>query len=172
MSAMKADFLLEFTSASIYQRINLLHDNLFKEILINSFEYLSSEQKIKVYGFVIMPNHIHILWQLNSDYPRAQSQGAFFKYTSHQFLVYLQNDYRLKLFEVFKHDRTHQFWEEAYIKTCFTRSYTLQKLAYIHNNPCQAHWQLADLPHVYPWSSASFYELGDKKFRWLVHIDE
>lgn len=87
---MKDDFSLEFTSVSIYQRINLLHDNLFKEVLINSFEYLSAQQKIKVYGFVIMPNHFHVLWQLNSNYSRLSSQGAFFRHRSRQFLHYLE----------------------------------------------------------------------------------
>ncbi len=169
---MKDNFSLEFTSASIYQRITLLHDNLFKEVLINSFEYLSAQQKIKVYGFVIMPNHFHVLWQLNSNYSRLSSQGAFFRHCSRQFLHYLEKDRRLQMFKVLKHDRQHQFWEKAYTKICFTRSYTLQKLAYIHNNPCQPGWRLADIAYLYPWSSASFYELGDKRYHWLVHLDE
>ena len=32
----------------------------------------------------------------------------------------------------------------------------LQKLNYIHYNPCQAHWQLAVIPEDYKWSSDLF----------------
>lgn len=169
---MKNDFTLEFTTASIYQRIHLFQEPKYIEILLNAFEYLSLEKKAMVYGFVIMPNHFHVLWQLSSHHSRLSSQGAFFRHCSRQFLHYLEKDRRLQMFKVLKHDRQHQFWEKAYTKICFTRSYTLQKLAYIHNNPCQPRWRLADIAYLYPWSSASFYELGDKKYHWLVHIDE
>ena len=39
----------------------------------------------------------------------------------------------------------------------FTPDFLEQKLTYIHNNPVQLHWQLADTPEEYPWSSARFY---------------
>jgi REP element-mobilizing transposase RayT len=36
----------------------------YKDILIDSLKYLVKIGKIKVYGFVIMPNHIHLIWEL------------------------------------------------------------------------------------------------------------
>jgi hypothetical protein len=35
-----------------------------------------------------------------------------------------------------------------------------QKFEYLHNNPCQPHWQLATLSEDYKYSSASFYDTG------------
>jgi len=32
-----------------------------------------------------------------------------------------------------------------------------QKMVYVHNNPCQPHWNLAERPEDYIWSSAGFY---------------
>ena len=47
-----------------------------------------------------------------------------------------------------------------------------QKLEYLHNNPCQPHWQLAELPEDYKYSSARFYELGVNEFDFLIHHSE
>ncbi|MCB0538192.1 MAG: hypothetical protein KDE33_11785 [Bacteroidetes bacterium] len=33
-----------------------------------------------------------------------------------------------------------------------------QKMDYIHNNPLQEHWKLANEPKLYQYSSALFYE--------------
>jgi hypothetical protein len=45
----------------------------------------------------------------------------------------------------------------------------MQKLGYIHDNPLQQKWQLADLPENYKYSSARFYETGEDEFRLLTH---
>ncbi|MBS1525632.1 MAG: hypothetical protein JST19_08280 [Bacteroidetes bacterium] len=44
-----------------------------------------------------------------------------------------------------------------------------QKLDYIHNNPLQERWRLADLPENYKYSSARFYERGIDEFEILTH---
>jgi hypothetical protein len=38
-----------------------------------------------------------------------------------------------------------------------SESFLLQKMEYIHNNPCQPHWGLSATPAEYIWSSARFY---------------
>jgi hypothetical protein len=48
----------------------------------------------------------------------------------------------------------------------------MQKLDYLHNNPCQQHWQLASLPEDYKYSSAKFYEIGEDEFGFLTHHSE
>jgi hypothetical protein len=49
---------------------------------------------------------------------------------------------------------------------------TVQKINYIHNNPLQEHWRLAESPVEYPFSSARFYETGEKNFEFLYHYKE
>jgi putative transposase len=41
----------------------------------------------------------------------------------------------------------------------FTEEVFLQKLNYIHNNPVQSKWHLAEFPEEYSFSSAKFYEI-------------
>ena len=77
--------------------------------------------------------------------------------------------------KLFKHfvadkDRLFQFWErDSLVKECWSETFLLQKLNYIHHNPCQPHWQLATTPEEYKWSSAGFYYNGVSEFTWLKH---
>jgi putative transposase len=47
-----------------------------------------------------------------------------------------------------------------------------QKFEYLHNNPCQPHWQLATLSEDYKYNSASFYDTGEDRFGSLTHHSE
>lgn len=46
-----------FWTATINKWRNLLWEDEFKDIVINSLEYLTRKNKIKTFGFVVMPNH-------------------------------------------------------------------------------------------------------------------
>jgi putative transposase len=124
--------------------------------------------------FVIMPNHIHLIWKIADGYERSDVQGAFFSFTAHAFKKTLkENPIELAYYKVQDADRNYQFWERnPLVKECYSKEFLLQKLDYIHNNPCQPKWNLAKLPEKYQWSSASFYELQDLKFPWLTHYNE
>jgi hypothetical protein len=41
---------------------------------------------------------------------------------------------------------------------------------YVHNNPIQAKWRLADFPENYFYSSARFYETGVDPFGLITHF--
>ncbi len=125
-----------------------------------------------MYGFVIMPNHIHLIWKINDKYARAEVQGALLSFTAHQYKEYLKKTDKQKLNDYFvgDADRTFQFWErDSRVKECWSEPFLMQKLNYIHHNPCQPHWKLATLPEDYKWSSAAFYFTGLSEFTWLNH---
>jgi putative transposase len=46
----------------------------------------------------------------------------------------------------------------------------LQKLNYIHLNPLQERWNLAERPEEYHWSSAKFYDNGVDDFGFITHF--
>ena len=46
-----------------------------------------------------------------------------------------------------------------------------QKLDYLHNNPLQDKWRLAEFPENYKYSSAKFYETGNDKFDLITHYN-
>jgi hypothetical protein len=47
-----------------------------------------------------------------------------------------------------------------------------QKFDYLHENPCQPHWQLATRAEDYKFSSARFYDTGEDEFGFLCHDSE
>jgi hypothetical protein len=122
-----------------------------------------------------MPNHIHLIWKISKGYSRTEVQAAFFSFTGHEFKKYLKknNSSVLEQHYVNDADRIYQFWErDSLAKECFTEKFLMQKLEYIHKNPCAPHWNLATIPGDYKWSSASFYLLNDPRFQWLSHFKE
>ncbi len=48
----------------------------------------------------------------------------------------------------------------------------VQTLEYIHNNPLQEHWNLAEYQEDYKYSSASYYINGESEFKFLKHISD
>lgn len=52
---------MAFFTASILDWKQLLKPDKYKNILIESLQFLVDNKRVKVYGFVIMPNHTHFL---------------------------------------------------------------------------------------------------------------
>ncbi|MDR6563262.1 MULTISPECIES: hypothetical protein [unclassified Arcicella] len=49
----------QFFTATILSWKPLLKPDKYKQIIIDSLKFLVENHRVKVYGFVIMPNHIH-----------------------------------------------------------------------------------------------------------------
>ncbi|HEY8999944.1 MAG TPA: transposase [Mucilaginibacter sp.] len=155
---------------------HLLQSEKYKLIVLNSLIHLVEKEKIKVYGFVIMPNHIHLIWQNIAINGKEMPYDSFMKFTGHQFLDDLRNTDQqlLENFKVDRNSRKHQFWQRNALPIrLYNRKILEQKLNYIHLNPLQEHWNLVSDPNEYLYSSCSFYEQQDQRFSWLTHyMDE
>ena len=53
-----------FTTSTINGWKRLLKPDKYKDIITGSLKFLADKDLIKVYAFVIMPNHIHLIWEL------------------------------------------------------------------------------------------------------------
>lgn len=161
-----------FYTVAIVDWIQLLHPDKFKSIVLDSLAHLVKKKKIRVYGFVIMPNHIHIIWENIAINGKEMPYASFMKLTGHEFLRELRstNNPILNKFKAFDNDRDHQFWQRNGLPIIMkSRQILEQKLDYIHLNPLQAHWNLVTDPNDYYFSSCSFYEREDNRFDWLTH---
>jgi REP element-mobilizing transposase RayT len=164
----------QFFTATILQWQHLLADDTYKDIIIQSLLYLKNEGSIKVYAFVIMPNHIHLVWQIQDGYKQATVQQRLMKFTAQQFKFKLTDTGSpyLASYLVNAADRKYQFWERNPLSTgLWTPAVLTQKLDYIHNNPLQPKWQLTDYPENYKYSSAGFYHTGHDAFGMLTHYN-
>ena len=80
------------------------------------------------------------------------------------------HDARLSQFLVNAKDRQYQFWERNPLSVdLWSQPVFEQKFDYIHHNPLQHKWQLAQYPEDYKYSSARFYETGIDEFGLLTH---
>ena len=52
-----------FWAVTINKWLPLLYNAINKQVIVDSLKYLLNKQLITVYGFVIMPNNIHLIWQ-------------------------------------------------------------------------------------------------------------
>ncbi|MEO6611849.1 MAG: transposase [Chitinophagaceae bacterium] len=164
-----------FWTATIKDWKHLLKKEEYKDVIINSWQYLTGIGKIDVFAFVIMPNHLHAIWRINEQNGKESPQGSFLKYTAHQFKKMLHEESKnlLNPFRVKAANKEHEFWQrDSLAFPLYKRKIALQKLKYIHNNPLAEHWQLAQDPCDYKYSSARYYELNEKTFNFLKDLWE
>ena len=145
----------------------LLKDDLYKNIILDCWRELVNRKKITIYGFVIMPNHLHVIWEMLEANGKEMPYASFNKFTSHQFLKNLRTIEPAYLSDFIEDDgeRKHRFWQRDPLAVGVgSKEIFEQKLDYTHFNPLQEHWNLASRPEDYRWSSARFYKTGIDEF--------
>ena len=141
-----------FWTATINNWNHLLKDDKYKQIIIDSLAYLTEKELADIFAFVIMPNHIHLIWRTNKMNGKETVQGSFLKYTAHEFKKLLKNDpAALTRYAVNASNKKYEFWQrDSLAIDIYTREVMLQKLHYTHMNPLAPHWQLVvDPTHYY-----------------------
>jgi len=130
------------------------------QILFDSWSYLQSNHGLKLYGFVVLENHIHAVAQADN---LMSSWGNFKSYTARRIIDLLKAysaDAILKRLhfarKAHRSDREHQFWQEgSHPQIIEGKEILRQKLEYIHQNPVKRGY--VDEPEHWRWSSARCY---------------
>jgi putative transposase len=160
----------QFFTATCLEWKKLLRPEKYKDIIIKSMEFLVNEKRVIVYGFAIMVNHLHIIWQMQARTKRSSLQRDFLKFTAQQIKRDLQQHHPKVLahFLVNAKDRKYQFWERNPLSVdIWSEKFLIQKLRYIHENPVRS--GLCQFPEEYKYSSALFYETGIDNWGFLPH---
>lgn len=161
-----------FWTSTINKWQHLLEEESYKDIIIQCLQWLVNNKMIAVYGFAIMPNHVHLIWEQLQMNGKEYPKNSFQKFTAHKFIILLRSG-NPALIELFKHqviDRNFLFWQRDPLAIkIIGREMAIQKLNYIHNNPLQRHWNLVTNPVKYKYSSAHYYESGIDEFNILTH---
>src|SRR5688572_4319209 len=97
----------EFYTATIFNWKPLLSDNRYKDIIVSSLQFLVSNQRVELNAFVILNNHIHIIWQPLNNMSTLEARCAFMKFTARQIKKELAANSPLILeeFNVDRYDR-------------------------------------------------------------------
>ncbi|MFD2161518.1 hypothetical protein ACFSJU_03885 [Paradesertivirga mongoliensis] len=93
----------------------MLKKDDFKDLVIKSLQFLKKEGSIIIHSYVIMPNHIHLIWQIQDGFKRDVVQMRFLKFTSQQMKFRLADSANpmLNEFLVNSTDRKYQFWKRS-----------------------------------------------------------
>lgn len=121
------------------------------QILADSLTYCAKEKGLKIYGFVFMLNHVHLLF---TSPDAAGFVRDFKKFTSKELKknVIATEPNVLKLFLDDKGE--YHFWQPTNMPIMIeSEKVFLQKLLYIHNNPVRK--QYVSKPENWFWSSAN-----------------
>jgi REP element-mobilizing transposase RayT len=141
------------------------------DAVYNFFDVLKANGN-EVLGYVIMPNHVHLLLHYtNTKQSLNTIIGNGKRFIGYNIVKRLEERKETALLNQMKEavtakdrerNKIHQVWKGTFdVKHCRTEKFILQKLNYIHNNPCSGKWSLCEKPYQYPHSSARFYD-GDK----------
>jgi hypothetical protein len=93
--------------------IDLYYPFTLKDVIIDSLKFLVKEKRVQVNTFVIMSNHIHLIWQVQKGFVRKNVQRDFLKFTSQTIKRDLKKNHPavLEKFLVNAKDRKYQIWE-------------------------------------------------------------
>ncbi len=157
-SKIDSDSRYHFVTFAVYKRVPIFRSHLIAKEFLSNLQFYFNRDNCKLHGFAIMPDHVHLLLELNekrklSDFIRDIKK--FFTYKVKNFLLEKTG------FDanVFNRDDAFQFWERGFDEvTIFSERMFQVKLEYIHNNPVKA--GLVEKAEDYYYSSARHYILG------------
>ncbi len=153
--------------------ITSLYDNIY-----SWFEKLEKEGVYNC-GYVIIPNHIHLLVYL-SRINKIIGNGK--RFMAYEIVARLNHLGREDLVELLKNsvkasskvkNKKHEVFEPSFdCKEVVTENFIRQKLNYMHKNPVSGKWKLVEDYLDYQYSSVRFYDLGDAPDCKLFHYTD
>ncbi|MBS1553952.1 MAG: hypothetical protein JSU09_03415 [Bacteroidetes bacterium] len=75
---------IEFFTATCLNWQPLLLPDDRKDILMDSLNFVVNDKRIWLYGFVIMPNHINLMWRRQDAWLEKSTEQLFLKFTAQQ----------------------------------------------------------------------------------------
>jgi putative transposase len=147
-----------FVTFSTYQRRQFLAPERTRSIVLESLQTCLETHDAHCYGFVVMPNHVHVILSVAPQATIASFLQAWKKTSS----------YRIKRFYAQELTNYHELcpsdfpiWQaKFYDFNLELDKKFLEKLEYMHANPVMAGLALTMVD--WTWSSARFYELGEE----------
>jgi REP element-mobilizing transposase RayT len=75
----------QFMTATIKKWKHLLKPDKYKIIVLQILKQLVHDNKIILYAYCVMDNHIHLIWQITGDHNPAEVRKSFFESTAKSF---------------------------------------------------------------------------------------
>lgn len=149
-----------FLTTTVVNCIPLLSSPFVQQILLDSLRFLQAQERLILYGYVILENHLHLV---ASAADLSKEIGDFKSYTARRTIDYYESVQAQNILnqlafhkKLYKQDRDYQLWQEgAHPQRIQGIAMMRQKVEYIHNNPVRRGW--VDTPTDWRLSSARNY---------------
>ena len=157
-----------FTTSTIVEWLPIFVDEVFLRILTKSLTFCIENKGLKIHGYVIMLNHIHLL--SSADGNISDIMRDFKTFTSHEIVKILKRKRGRIPLQVFKQAASsddkclnYKVWQAGFHPIGIeTESFYNQKLNYIHQNPVRKGYVAK--PEYWFYSSAGYYEGSGESF--------
>lgn len=161
---------MQFITASTYRRTPLFLSGGFCRCFAQRLEELRRAEHFRLAGWVLMPDHFHLLIRPEPAQAVPLIMKALKEETARRILKILRQNLhhpwccktlaRLQLPSTVHHQSHFRLWQRRFYPfNIFTEKKFQEKLDYMHDNPVKA--GLVNSPGEWPWSSWRFYYLED-----------
>ena len=163
---------MHFLTFTVIDWIDVFTRKDYKLELVDSMNYCIKEKGLIVYGWVIMSNHMHVIWEAKEGYQLSAIIRDYKKFTAKRIIKMIEEGSESRKMWVLerlefagmrlRRISKYKFWKDdnhAIYLGEFDTKMMEQKLDYIHNNPVKA--MLVNNPEDYIFSSAVDYNDED-----------
>jgi len=150
-----------FITCTVLHWIPLFTNQQSVQIIIESLKHLQQSDNLKIYAYVILENHLHLIGSSND---LAKTMKKFKSFTAKELIELLQKQNVKTILDqlafykkAHKQETTYQIWQEGIQpKLIQSEQMMIEKINYIHNNPIKRGY--VDETKHWRYSSARDYE--------------
>ncbi len=161
---------LQFITSSTYRRRKLFESQRFRGDFVEVLRDLRQEMGFRLVGWVLMPEHFHLLLKPEPAEMTSRVLQELKKRTALRVLGTLREhpEHRwcremlasLRLPPSVHSESLYRVWQRRFYPfNVYSERKRLEKLHYMHGNPVKR--GLVSSPDKWPWSSFRFYYLDD-----------
>ncbi len=150
---------LHFITCSCYRRLPFLGSAKARDRFLSILEETRQRYRFVVVGYVVMPEHIHLLITEPEATTRSTVMQVLKQRTAHALLPRRKrHDPRQR--PLFGEESKRAFWQARFYDfNVWTTKKRVEKLRYMHRNAVKR--RLVDSPEHWRWSSYRHYLLGE-----------
>lgn len=163
-----------FVTFTCYKWLTLIDETALYDYIPISFAELR-KRHVNICGFVIMPNHIHLLLFVDEKCKDFNTViGETKRFMAYEIVKRLKLANRTQILKLLsdgvqdnekKIGKKHQVFRLSFDAKQISNERQIQTiLDYMHKNPVQGKWNLVSDFTTYKYSSASHYELNETPF--------
>ncbi len=150
-----------FVTCTVLNWIPLFTNKESVQIILDTLQYLQENDNLKIYAYVILENHLHLVVQSDNI---AKTMAKFKAHTARELIKLLVDRNVQTILEQLrfykkshKKDREYQVWQEGIQpKLIQSDSMMMTNINYAHNNPIKRGY--VDNASHWRYSSARDYE--------------